>query len=86
MKRLIFWIGLSIFIGWSISILVNYPVYVQQTNYTLINSMVEGILFMAVMLGIYFFIIRTVEKKPNLASIQLLVGGVASLILAVVLL
>ncbi|MGJ9382577.1 hypothetical protein CR203_10600 [Salipaludibacillus neizhouensis] len=85
MEKLIKWIGLGIFIGWSLAILVNYSIYMHATSQlTLVHPMVDGILFMALMFGIYVFIWRSVRKKVSIASFQLGAFGAVALVLAVI--
>ncbi|PTL37892.1 hypothetical protein [Alkalicoccus saliphilus] len=79
MQKLLLWIGLSIFIGWIIAMSVNYGIYNEATDPALISPFVDGILFMALMLGIYFIVWWTFTKKPAAATIQLAAGAVLSL-------
>jgi mannose/fructose/N-acetylgalactosamine-specific phosphotransferase system component IID len=83
MKQLLKWIGISIFLGWTIAILVNYSIYQHATTQlTLIDPIVDGILFMLVMFAVYLFIWRTYKSNPSTASIQIAVLGVLSMSLA----
>lgn len=84
MERLIKWIGIGVFLGWTIAILVNYSIYQHATKQlTFIHPIVDGILFMAMMLVVYLFVWRTFKRNPSTASIQLIVLGVLSLSAAV---
>ncbi|MCR6095701.1 hypothetical protein HXA31_10160 [Salipaludibacillus agaradhaerens] len=87
MEKLLKWIGLAIFLGWTVAILANFSVYQHSTRDTAgLNPMVEGILFMAMMLGVYIIIWKSFEKNRQVASIQLVVLGCISLGIAVLLL
>lgn len=85
MDRLIKWIGIGIFLGWSIAILVNYSIYQHATKQlTLIHPIIDGILFMALMFVIYLFVWRTYRRSPSTGNIQLAVLGVLSLSMAII--
>ncbi|UTR15434.1 hypothetical protein MM221_02230 [Salipaludibacillus sp. LMS25] len=84
MEKLLKWIGLAIFLGWTVAILANFSVYQHSTKDTAgLNPVVEGILFMGVMLAVYVLIWKTFKKNRNTASIQLIVLGLVSLACAI---
>ncbi|MCR6111461.1 hypothetical protein HXA35_14015 [Bacillus sp. A301a_S52] len=84
MEKLLKWIGLAIFLGWTVAILANFSVYQHSTRDTAgLNPMLEGILFMAMMLGVYVVIWKSFEKNRNVASIQLVMLGFISLGIAI---
>lgn len=63
MEKLLKWIGLAIFLGWTVAILANFSVYQHSTKDTAgLNPVVEGILFMGVMLAVYVLIWKTFKK------------------------
>jgi len=84
MHKLLRWIGIGLFLGWTMAILVNYSIYQHSTSQlTLIHPIVDGILFMAVLLVVYLFMIRSFKRNPPSASIQLGVLGVFSISVAI---
>ncbi|WP_280769359.1 hypothetical protein [Salipaludibacillus daqingensis] len=85
MERLLKWIGIAIFLGWTIALLVNYSIYQHVTlQLTLIHPVIDGILFMVLMFATYLFVWRTFRRNNSTASIQLAVLGVLSISLAIV--
>ncbi|PYZ93599.1 hypothetical protein CR194_10580 [Salipaludibacillus keqinensis] len=85
MERLLKWIGIGIFLGWSVAILVNYSIYQHATTQlTFIHPIVDGILFMGLMFGLYLMIWKSHKKKTSTATMQLGVLGVLSMVLAVI--
>nr|WP_090889190.1 hypothetical protein [Evansella caseinilytica] len=84
MKKFLRYIGIGVFLGWSVALLVNFSIY-QHTTYqeTWVHPVVDGILFMAVMLALYFGMLTLYEKKQAGASVALAVLGVFSILLAV---
>lgn len=85
MEKLIKWIGLGIFIGWSIAILVNYSIYQHATSQlTFVHPMVDGILFMAIIFGVYVVVWKSFRKKQSTATLQLGTIGAVALVLAVI--
>ncbi|WP_416151331.1 hypothetical protein ACM26V_10295 [Salipaludibacillus sp. HK11] len=85
MQRLLLWIGIGIFFGWSIAILVNFSIYQHSTEqWTFIHPIVDGIMFMALMLVFYLFIWRTYKRNTSTASKQIAVLGGLSFVLAIV--
>jgi hypothetical protein len=85
MERLLKWIGLSIFIGWTAAILVNYSIYQHATTQlTFVHPIVDGIIFMLIMLGVYIYIWKSYKKKRTTATVQLGIFGALSIVLAIV--
>ncbi|MFA9555903.1 hypothetical protein ACERII_01150 [Evansella sp. AB-rgal1] len=83
MDRVLRYTGIFVFIGWTIAILVNFPIYQYTTKQaTLFHPIVDGVLFMAIMLVIYFVIIKLYKNKQSFASIGLAFLGVISLAMA----
>ena len=84
MKRLLLFLGIGIFIGWTIAMISNYNIYRETTAQPLLFSpLVDGIVFMAIMLGLYFVIISLYNKKPANASYVLVILGALSLAFAI---
>lgn len=86
MNRLVTIIGLTIFIGWTAALIVNYSIYSEDPGPALTTPFFDGILFMALMLGMYFFLWKMYQAKQQTATIMLSAGGVLALIGAVILL
>lgn len=83
MQKLLFWIGAAILGGWILALVVNFSVYQEVTTYYMvIHPLVDGILFMAIMFGIYMLVWRTFLKKPQTATIQLASLGTVFMVLA----
>ncbi|MBU9721871.1 MULTISPECIES: hypothetical protein [Bacillaceae] len=86
MKKLLNYIGIGLFVGWSIAILVNFSIYQHTTTQaTLLHPIFDAILFMGIMVGIYFLSMRMYQKKEAAVSILLTVLGAASLVFALIL-
>ncbi|MDG5786812.1 hypothetical protein QA612_04855 [Evansella sp. AB-P1] len=84
MKHVLKYSGLIIFIGWTIAILVNFSIYQHTTTQlTLFHPIIDGILFMLVMLLMYYGIIKLYHHKPQFASVGLTVFGALAIVLAV---
>ncbi|NJP36796.1 hypothetical protein [Alkalicoccus luteus] len=86
MKRLAMMIGITIFVGWTIAMLVNYSIYAASDDPSFFSPLVDGILFMAVMFGLYLLLYNVYQSNRKMATIQLVAGGSLALIGAVVLL
>lgn len=86
MSRLVRWIGLTIFIGWTVALLVNYSIYSEDPGPALTTPFFDGILFMALMLAMYFIIWRVYQAKQQTATMVLSIGGAVALAGAVLLL
>ncbi|ADU31245.1 hypothetical protein [Evansella cellulosilytica] len=83
MNKLLKYIGVGIFVGWSIAMLVNYSIYEYTTmQTTLFHPIIDGILFMALMVGIYFLSIFLYKNKEANASILLGILGVIAISIA----
>ncbi|WP_444683938.1 hypothetical protein [Alkalicoccus luteus] len=86
MKRLAMMIGIIIFAGWTVAMLVNYGIYAASDDPAFFSPLVDGILFMAVMFGLYLLLFNVYQSNRKAATIQLVAGGSLALIGAVVLL
>src|SRR5690554_2921120 len=77
------YMGIGIFIGWVIAILVNYNIYEHTTSQaTFFHPILDAILFMAMMLLLFFIITQLYNNKESFASIVLTVLGIISIALA----
>ncbi|WP_096189485.1 hypothetical protein [Evansella halocellulosilytica] len=86
MKKLIQCIGIGIFVGWAIALIVNFPIYQHTASLaTLFHPIVDGILFMGFMLLLYFVVFGLYNKKEKAASVGLFVLGSISLGIAAML-
>ncbi|PRO64873.1 hypothetical protein [Alkalicoccus urumqiensis] len=83
MKRLTFWIGMVIFLGWTLAMTLNYSIYAGSSEGALVSDFIDGILFMLLMLGLYFLLLAVYRAKQQTAVILLTAGGTAAIIAAV---
>lgn len=83
MYRAVYYMGMIIFVGWVIGILVNFQIYVHTTSLTsFLHPVVDAILFMAVLLLLFFAIVFINRKKADFATIILLTIGILSVVFA----
>ncbi|UCZ52059.1 hypothetical protein LGQ02_14545 [Bacillus shivajii] len=86
MKKLIQFIGIGIFVGWAIALIVNFSIYQHTASMaTLFHPIVDGILFMGIMLLLYFVIFVLYNRNSVTASIGLFVLGSVSIGIAAML-
>ncbi|SDN60476.1 hypothetical protein [Alkalicoccus daliensis] len=83
MNRLVMWIGITIFLGWTAAMIVNYGIYSQDPGPAVITPFFDGILFMALMLGMYFLIYYIYQTRRRLATMILSITGAVVLVFAV---
>ena len=85
MERFMRWIGLGILIGWTTALLVNFETYQNvSTNLTVISPLVDGLLFMVIMFGLYVAVWKTAVKNHKAASWQLGLAGAIAMIFALI--
>ncbi|GEL09241.1 hypothetical protein [Salisediminibacterium halotolerans] len=85
MQRLIFWIGLSLLLGWTAALLINFETYQNvTTNLTVISPLIDGLIFMLVMFALYVAVWQTAVKNKKTASWQLGIAGALAMALAFV--
>ncbi|WP_147803536.1 hypothetical protein [Alkalicoccus halolimnae] len=83
MQKLLLWVGLSILIGWIAAMSINYGIYNESTDPAFISPFIDGIIFMVLMVGLYFYLWRTFMKNPSSASLQMTGVGVLAIAAAV---
>ncbi|MDQ0256550.1 riboflavin transporter FmnP [Evansella vedderi] len=84
MNKLIKYIGIGLLVGWVVALIANFTIYQETTmQLTFIHPIVDGILFMAVMIAIYFAVVSLYRKNESQASIVLGTVGTISMVLAI---
>ncbi|WP_078595225.1 hypothetical protein [Evansella clarkii] len=80
MKKLLLYIGIGLFTGWIIAMVSNFQIYRETTQQPILFSpLIDGIVFMAIMLILYLGIIGLYNRRPANASYALAILGAVSL-------